>query len=200
MTLSHFAGGKEARGGRLRLATVGRLPLGQLTGSRKRQMWAGEVARVYGAPAACLPVLCCPPRLLAGGWESLFPFQGQAPRPAVLAVGLPRRRHRGCGGGGSSSQPQEVGAGRGAQAQKNRKAGVVWHPEARGSPPRGRENETQVCEHRLREAGTCPTPASCKSETLCLFRLPARPSSGSVFSTVAGRAASPPAQFGCVHR
>lgn len=141
-----------------------------------------------------------PHGLLAGGWESLFPFQGQAPRPAVLAVGLPRRRHRGCGGGGSSSQPQEVGAGRGAQAQKNRKAGVVWHLEARGSPPRGRENETQVCEHRLREAGTCPTPASCKSETLCLFRLPARPSSGSVFSTVAGRAASPPAQFSCVHR
>lgn len=66
MTLSHFAGGKEARGGRLRLATVGRLPLGQLTGSRKRQMWAGEVARVYGAPAACLPVLCCPPR--SPGW------------------------------------------------------------------------------------------------------------------------------------
>lgn len=200
MTLSHFAGGKEARGGRLRLATVGRLPLGQLTGSRKRQMWAGEVARVYGAPAACLPVLCCPPR--SPGWwvgESVS-ISGSGSQACGSSCGASWEEASRCGGGGSSSQPQEVGAGRGAQAQKNRKAGVVWHPEARGSPPRGRENETQVCEHRLREAGTCPTPASCKSETLCLFRLPARPSSGSVFSTVAGRAASLPAQFSCVHR
>lgn len=111
---------------------------------------------------------------LTGGRESL--------RPAVLAVGFPRRRHGGWPGG-SSSQPQEVGAGRDAQAQKDRKAGVMWHPEARGSPPRGRENETQVCGHSLGVGGwdlphssllkvgdTLPLPAACTPQLwVCLL-------------------------------